>query len=173
MSEPYIGEIRIMAFNYAPRNWAFCDGSSIPTTQNPTLFATIGTNFGGEGRMLFKLPDLRGRSGMGTGTGPNSGHYSIGFPGGAEAVSLTTPQLPSHSHSFHCTTEAAKVSRPKFKVYADGKVPIFTTSLDDTSTMNSGSLAAAGSGLAHENMQPSLVVNYCIAINGLYLRRGG
>ncbi len=166
MGEPYIGEIRVMSYNYAPKYWATCDGQTIPVTQNQALFALLGNTYGGDGYNNFKLPDLRGRGCMHVGPG-----YFRGQIGGFEGVILQPSQMGSHSHTFDCTSENAKKVGPKFKLYANAAVPIFTQDTSKVSTMHGQSVVSTGSSGAHNNMQPSLVVNYCIALQGIFPTR--
>lgn len=166
MSEPFIGEIRAMSFDYAPKYWATCDGQLIPVHQNAALFALLGTTYGGDGINNFALPDLRGRTCMHVGPG-----YFRGQIGGWEAVPLQASQMGAHSHTFDCTSENAKKVGPKFKLYANADVSIFTQDTTNLSTMNQQSVVAAGSGAPHYNMQPSLAINYCIALQGIFPTR--
>lgn len=166
MSEPFVGEIRPLGFNFAPRGWALCDGQLLPVSQNTALFSLLGTTYGGDGRTTFALPDLRGRAPM-----HYDNQYRQGYKNGTETVTLTTAELPSHSHPYHCTTDAADKKGPKDKVYGLGGAPIFTNTVSNTVSLDVDSVIPSGSGLPHENMQPSLTINYSIALVGLFPSR--
>lgn len=181
MSEPFIAEIKIFAGNFAPRGWAFCDGQLLPIAENTALFSLIGTTYGGDGRTTTALPNLKGRAPMHPGRGPGLTARRLGEKVGAETVTLTEAQIPSHTHepwnnggavptspdpanrwpSRH--VDAGSSSTPVEQVYKENPT------LD--ATFNSAQLAAAGGGQAHMNMQPCLALNYIIALAGLYPSR--
>ena len=162
MSEPYVGEIRLVGFSFAPANWAFCDGSLQSISQNETLFNLIGTTFGGDGVNTFGLPDLRGRMAVHQGSG-----YVIGQASGTETVTVTTAQIPSHSHSLVACTAAGSVNSPSAAYFAsNAQVQQFEGS---TSGSAGGSMiATAGGNQPHDNMMPYLTMNYIIALYGIY-----
>jgi microcystin-dependent protein len=166
MSEPFLGEIRPFSFGFAPKGWAICNGQLLPINQNQALFALLGTTYGGDGRTTFGLPDLRGRAGM---------HVSQAHPqgqsGGAESISLTEGQLPRHNHAANASNVPATQPSPAGKFWAqdsDGNIVYNSTG---TSAMAAGAIGNAGGGQPHPNMQPYLVVNYCIALQGIFPSR--
>jgi microcystin-dependent protein len=165
MSEPFIGEIRAFGFPWAPRDWAKCDGQEIPINQNQVLFAIIGTMYGGDGRTCFQLPDLRGRAIMGVGYG-----HLQGQRGGSEKVQLSDSEMPHHSHLLNCLNTNADSDLGKNRLIAniEGEGNAFQTVPSDIRTMNAGSITDTGRNEAHSNMQPYLVVNFCIALQGLW-----
>ena len=166
MSEPFIGEIRLFPYTFAPRGWAFCHGQVLSIAQNTALFALIGTTYGGNGTVTFALPDLRGRVPVSAGQGP--GQYFLGETGGAEQVSLGVAQMPSHGHrmAVNATSSAADSPDDRFL----GRTPRESTyaATSDGRRLNSGAITRSGSGQPHENRPPHLVLNYCIALQGIF-----
>src|SRR5271157_5336364 len=169
--DAFLGEIRIFAGNFAPVGWALCQGQMLPIAQNTALFSLLGTTYGGDGRTTFALPDLRGRVVMGVGQGPGLQPYVEGQMGGAESVTLTTQQMPAHSHTV-AATETHSTTDPKGAVPAQtqgatpGTAPkVYGTHLDGT-TMNSAMIAPTGGGHPVRVQQPYLVINYIIALQG-------
>ncbi|GAA0745322.1 phage tail protein [Dactylosporangium roseum] len=162
MTEPYIGEIRMMAFGFPPRYWALCDGQLLPITQNAALFSILGITYGGNGQTTFALPDLRGRRPVHVGTA-----YSLGQTGGAETHALGLTELPVHTHVPRATatggqpTPTGTVWAPMPGGYAPGP---------DTH-MAAASVAVVGNGQPHENMPPFLTVNFVIALQGIFPSR--
>lgn len=180
MSEPFLGEIRAFGFNFAPRSWAFCNGQLLPIAQNTALFSLLGTIYGGDGRTTFGLPDLRGRSMVQYGEGPGLSNLSQGQNGGTEEITLTTANLPPHSHSaeLHAENEIADSPGPKGKFLAKPNgVNIYkdATSLfnDDNKIMAPGSVVIGntGGGQAVYSRSPYLAVNLCIALQGVFPSR--
>jgi len=172
--DQYIGEIRIFAGNYAPSGWALCEGQLLPISQNTALFSILGTTYGGDGKTNFALPDLRGRVVMGMGQGPGLSPRVEGERGGVESQSLTTAQMPSHSHSVHAS-ETATTGDPKGAVPAKtvGPTPASAGAhiygaKPDATTMNAAMVGNTGSGQPVSVMQPYLVVNYIIALLGIF-----
>lgn len=167
MADPFLGEIRLFGFGYAPQGWAKCDGQLLQINQNNALYSLLGIRYGGDGRTNFNLPDFRGRVPLHRGTG-----YTIGQKGGAEAVALTIDTMPAHNHSAFGTTDAGYAFKP------DGGIKCLATSTDATDpiyqtpqsllAMNAGVISANGGGQTHNNMQPSQVINFCIATTGIY-----
>ncbi len=165
MSEPFLAELRIVGFNFAPRGWAHCDGQILPINQNQALFALLGTTYGGDGRTTFALPDLRGRSAVHAGN-----EIGLGTRTGSETVTLTAAQLPAHTHVQHAVSDFANAAvpgnalpaaRPRggALLYAAPGAPV---------AMNPASVAAVGGNQAHDNMQPFTVLNVVIALQGLF-----
>jgi microcystin-dependent protein len=166
MSEPFLAEIRIVGFNFAPRGWAFCDGQILPINQNQSLYSLLGTMYGGDGRTTFALPDLRGRVPIHTGNGHTEGQKS-----GEETHTLSSGEMAAHQHSFGATSQPA-TGNTSANGYLAGSAPnevYHTTST--TANMNADELTRTGSGQAHDNMQPYLAVNFCIALQGLFPSR--
>ena len=168
MSEPFLGEIRLFGFNFAPRGWGMCNGQLLNVSQNEALFSLLGTTYGGDGRTTFGLPDLRGRSAMGAGTGAGLSPRNLGQKVGAEEVVLTTQQIPAHKHSLHAASEQADQSKPAGHELAGGT---FYHAVATDTVMANSSIGNAGGGQGHANVQPTLVMNYCIALVGVYPSR--
>lgn len=173
MSEPFIAEIRIFTGNFAPRGWAFCDGQLLPIAQNTALFSLIGTTYGGDGRNTMALPDLRGRAAMHPGRGPGLTERRLGERTGVEAVTVTEAQIPSHSHVVQSTGDDNNASSPVGAVPGLAEDPQYRPQ----STLTAGqqpaadALSPAGGGQPHNNMQPFIVVNFIIALVGLFPSR--
>ena len=170
MSQPFVGQIIAVGFNYAPAGWALCQGQLLPISENETLFNLIGTTFGGNGQTTFGLPDLRGRAALGVGQGPGLGQYVLGQPGGVELAALTSPQIGSHTHGLSAAATAT-TSTPSSSVVLgtpDAATPIYATS-GTGATLAAGAVSTTpGGGLPHENRQPSLTINYIISLFGIY-----
>jgi len=170
MSEPFIAEIRIFAGNFAPRNWAQCDGQLLPIAQNTALFSLVGTIYGGDGRTTFGLPNLKGRTPMHSGNGPGLSQRRVGETGGAETVTLTEAQMPSHNHVLQASDEAASANDPTGKLPAVTREDTYGT--DGTSVpMAATAMQSNGGGGAHNNLQPYLTLRFIIALFGLYPSR--
>jgi microcystin-dependent protein len=181
MTNPFLGEIRIFAGNFAPRGWAFCAGQILPIDQNDALYALIGTTYGGDGQVTFGLPDMRGRVLIGQGTGPGLSSYVVGQMAGTETVTLSTNQMPQHNHSLVAYNLDATTATPGPGV-ALGKPGLSHTSQQELFYLNtSGSPASpvlaadtimpAGGNQPHDNQAPSLVLNYIIALEGVFPSR--
>jgi microcystin-dependent protein len=171
MSEPFIAEIKIFAGNFAPRGYAFCDGQLLQISQNTALFSLIGTTYGGDGRTTCGLPNLQGRAPMHPGSGPGLTTRRLGERSGAEQVTLSQNQLPSHTHQLRAHGDDANSDRPESNVAADSGDPAFAPSSSTLTAMASGALASAGGSQPHTNMQPFLTLNFIIALVGLYPSR--
>lgn len=169
MADPYIGEIRIFAGNFAPQGWAFCQGQLLSIAEYDVLFSLIGTTYGGDGQSNFALPNLAGRLPLHQGTGPGLSTRIIGELGGAEAISLNTGQMPIHQHTAVCQDAAGDQLNPQAHFWSkDGTSSTAPYNTDANSMMASTAISTAGQGIAHENLQPFLVINYIIAFTGLY-----
>ena len=168
-----IAEIRIFAGNFAPRGWAFCDGQLLPISENQALFSLIGTIYGGDGRTAFALPDLRGRAPIHQGNGAGLSDYRLGQRGGTEEVTLTTDQMPAHSHALQANTKRGNSPDPANASIADskGRDRDYMKSGEVNASMSSNSIASTGGGQPHDNRQPYLAVNYIIAMQGVYPSR--
>lgn len=174
MSEPFLAEVRIVGFNYAPRGWAFCDGQILPINQNQSLYSLLGTTYGGDGRTSFALPDLRGRVPIHVGQSNGGAIHQLGQKGGEEAHTLSTAEMPQHDHQLDGSSSNADspiatnqilAATPAADIYVQG------TGTNALQNMSAASVANTGGGQAHENMQPFLVLNYCIALQGLFPSR--
>jgi microcystin-dependent protein len=172
MSTPYIGEIRMFAFGRTPLGWQACDGSLLPIAQYDPLFALIGTTYGGDGQTTFGVPDLRGRVPIHQGQGPGLSNYVIGQVAGTETVTLTSGQMPAHTHTLVATTGAASTLTPGSAVLP-GAVSGDTFYVSDVTgatpgAMSAQAVSAAGGNQPHENTMPTLTLQFCIATEGIF-----
>ena len=173
MADPFLAEIRIFGFNYPPTGWAFCDGQIMPISQNTALFSLLGTQFGGDGKSTFALPDLQGRVPVHQGQGQGLDEYFIGQEGGEQTVTLQQSEMPAHTHSMNALVEEANERQPPNQLIAIGS----SIGMYDEAGNNPGvtiapqSLAVAGSGLPHNNLMPYLTANFCIALQGIFPQR--
>ena len=174
MSEPFIAEVRIFAGNFAPRGWAFCNGQLLPISQNTALFSLIGTTYGGDGRTTVGLPNLQGRAPMHPGRGPGLTQRRLGETGGAAQVTLTEQQMPQHTHQLRAVSEDGEENAPagNYTAATEPNRRIYRTNLDGLTPMANEALQGAGDGQPHDNRQPSLVLNFIIALVGIYPSRG-
>lgn len=167
--EPFLGEIRAFSFGIIPKGWAGCNGQLLSVSQNSALFSLLGTQYGGDGRSTFGLPDLRGRVGI------NAGPQNIqGESAGVETVTLLSSNLPAHTHFANATTVEANAFSGRSGVFAASKDPTFPLYGSPTALVPIApqTVGASGENLPHDNMQPYLVLNYCIALQGIYPSRG-
>ena len=172
MAEPFIGEIRIFGFNYPPRGWASCQGQLLPIAQNSTLFSVIGTYYGGDGKVTMALPNLVGSIPIGVSIPGSPIAYSLGEIGGANQVSLAPTEMAAHSHIPNCNTNPAETESPVGNVWAaDGASANQYYGLPAKAGMAPTAIQAVGSGQAHENRMPFLVLNFCIAMSGVFPAR--
>lgn len=173
MSEPFIGEIRILPYNFAPRGWAACDGQLLPISQNTALFSLLGTAYGGDGRTTFGLPNLPGRTILHAGQGPGLSQRRLGHRGGERTVTLTTAAMANHTHPLQGSASRADTPTPAAAVPARtvGATPYASGASLDT-TLAGTAVADTGQAAPHNNMQPYLVLQYCIALVGIYPPRG-
>lgn len=170
MAEPFVGQIKIFAGNFAPRGWAFCDGQLLAVSQNDALFSLLGTIYGGDGRTTFGLPDLRGRIPLHAGTGPGLSPRRLGSKTGTEDETLTVNQLASHVHELVGSNEAADQENPQNHVFAKTSVTVYETNAP-TKALNSASIMNTGGTQPHTNLMPTLCVNFIIALVGVYPSR--
>ncbi len=170
MSEPFVGEIRMFAGNFAPRGWAFCDAQLLAVSQNDALFSLLGTIYGGDGRTTFGLPDMRGRIPLHQGTGPGLSNRRLGSKGGAENVTLTTNQLASHSHDFNANTAGGTASVPTGNVTASTGSPLYRQ-IDQNVDFAADAIQHTGGSRPHNNLMPTLCVHFIIALFGIYPSR--
>lgn len=172
MSDPFIGEIKIVGFGFAPRSWAFCDGQLLSVAQNQALFSLLGTTYGGDGATTFALPDLRGRVAMHPGFGPGLSPRSWGEKAGAETHTLTSSQMPSHNHPHLSTDNEGDSVSPGGKFPASAEEPVRPWgSASSGAGMAPGVVANTGGSQPHNNIQPFLAVYFCIALQGIYPSR--
>jgi microcystin-dependent protein len=171
MSEPFVGEIRMFGFNFAPLGWALCNGQLLPINENPALFSLLGTTYGGDGQATFALPDMQSRVPVGQGQGPGLSSYAEGQAGGAETVTLAAVQMPWHAHPVRASSSAADSGQPDGRVLARAASHIYTAEPDTSTVMNADMLGEAGDSQPHDNIQPYLAVNFCIALAGIYPSR--
>ncbi len=169
MPNPYLGQIQAFGFNFAPRNWALCNGQLLPLAQNTALFSLLGTIYGGDGRTTFALPDLQGRASFKYGRGPGLSDYRIGQKSGQEDVTLTSLELASHKHRALGSDKDADSTSPKSATLATTVTPIYNSTVD--APMKSTMIGNTGGGQSHNNMQPYLVLNWCICLQGEYPSR--
>src|SRR3989454_10113580 len=167
--DPFVAEIRIFPFNFAPKGWAWCDGQLMPLSQNTALFSLLGTTYGGDGKSNFALPDLQGRAPMHPGQGPGLSLHDLGETSGSETVTLLESEIPAHSHNVMANTAPAdnNAPAPNF-VLAQSTGTNAYTSLAPNGLMSFNSLVPAGGGQPHNNMQPYLTLNFCIALQGVF-----
>lgn len=170
MSLPFLGEIRVFAGNFAPEGWALCDGAVVSIAQNDALFNLIGTTYGGDGVSTFGLPDLRGRSPLHQGQGLGLGYHGIGEQGGVEEVTLTTTQMPSHTHQavYAATATATSPAAARWAAQASSAY----SDAAPGAQLAGDALAPAGASQPHENMPPFVAVTYIIATSGIYPSQG-
>lgn len=171
--DPFVAEIRIFPFNFAPKGWAFCDGQILPLAQNTALFSLLGTTYGGDGRSNFALPDVQGNAPMHPGQGPGLSLHDLGETGGSQTVSLLQSEIPNHSHALQGNNTIGDTPEPSSIVtlgrYANAYQQNRTANL---AQMAPQALAPAGGDQPHNNMQPYLTLNFCIALQGVYPPRG-
>jgi microcystin-dependent protein len=176
MSEPFLGQITLFPYNFPPNGWADCAGQLLPISQNTALFSLLGTNYGGDGRTNFALPNLQGMVPVGQGSQPGGSNYEIGETQGSETVTLLAGTMPIHSHAVSATTLHGTANTPSNHVLAlpqagnpplTNKGEIYNVAAPDTS-LAPGSIGPAGNNLPHNNVQPFLVLRYCIAMQGIF-----
>lgn len=161
MAEPFLSELRLFSFVFAPKGWALCNGQLLPINQNQALFALLGTTFGGDGRVNFALPDLRGRTPIHVGSG-----HTLGERGGEQAHTLSTAELPAHRHTVAASSAAANLSSPAGASW--GRSAESNYGLDADVAMDPTLISSTGGSQAHLNMQPFLTLSFCIALQGIF-----
>jgi microcystin-dependent protein len=174
MSEPFVGEVRLVGFNFAPAGWFMCAGQILPIADYAALFSLLGTTYGGNGESTFALPDLRGRVPMGFGQGPGLQNYDEGEQVGVESVTLNVNEIPSHSHTVNASGSVGNHTSPigNFPSALPGtSLSSLAYNTGETGAMNGGMIVAAGGNQTHENRQPSLALNWIIAFEGIYPSR--
>jgi microcystin-dependent protein len=174
MADPFLGEIRAFPFSFAPHGWALCDGQLLPISQNTALFSLLGTTYGGDGKSTFALPDLQGRVPLGPGQGPGLSLRDLGEVGGSASVALLQSEMPAHGHQLKASTDAATVRRPgadralATTAEGTGYAPV---GAGPAATLAPSAAWVAGGDQPHNNLQPTLVFNYCIAMQGIFPQR--
>ena len=162
MSEPFLAEIRIMSFSFAPRGWAMCDGQLLPINQNQALFSLLGTTFGGDGRVNFALPNLQGNAPIHVGSG-----HTLGERGGEQAHTLNISELPVHTHPANASSDNADSQVPTGRVLAQSPAGLYGPAAKLVA-LNPASVSSVGGSQAHLNMQPFLTLSFCIALQGIF-----
>jgi len=163
MAEPFLSEIRIMSFSFPPKGWALCDGQLLPINQNQPLFSLLGTTYGGDGRVNFALPDLRGRASIHMGSG-----HTLGERGGEQAHTLSISEIPTHTHSAMATSTNGGVIIPTGNLLAGGTPQLYHAPDANLTALNAATLGNVGGSQAHLNMEPFLVLSFCIALQGIF-----
>lgn len=174
MAEPFIGEIKMVGFNFAPQGWAFCDGALLSIQQNSALFSLLGTYYGGDGRSTFGLPDLRGRVPIHQGQGPGLSQYVLGELAGSETVTVTPGQMPAHNHLIEAASDPGNTRSAGGAVLAKeaaGQTAVYNTTAAAGTPLRSDSMTMSGGNQPHPNVQPFLCVNFIIALVGIYPTR--
>jgi microcystin-dependent protein len=167
MAQPYVGEIRMFAGNFAPAGWSFCNGSLLPISENEVLFALIGTTYGGDGEETFALPDLQSRVPIHMGTGPGGISYPIAQMGGVETVTLTLQQIPVHTHALQAADAGADLISPTGATPAEA-VKRFYRAPGSPVPFHASAIGPTGGSQPHENLQPFLCINYIISLFGIF-----
>lgn len=170
--DPFVAEIRIFPFNFAPRGWAWCDGQLLPLSQNTALFSLLGTTYGGNGKSNFALPDLQGRAPMQPGQGPGLSLHDLGETGGSETVTLLESEIPSHSHLLRASEADGVERNPGGQLFATGIAISAYQAPGPTTNLNQNTIAPAGGDAPHNNMQPFLTFYFSIALQGVFPPRG-
>ena len=176
MSSPFVAEIRIFGFSFAPKGWALCAGQLMPISQNTALFSLLGTTYGGDGRTTFGLPNLQGAAPLNFGQGAGLSPYDLGQTGGETAVTLLPTEMPVHTHSVQCSTAAGNATSPANNVWGTAKVGRqaenkYSATTGSSPAMNPNAISVAGGSQPHNNMPPHLTVNFCIALQGVFPSR--
>ena len=169
MADPFVAEIRIFPFNFAPKGWAWCDGQLMPLSQNTALFSLLGTTYGGNGKSNFALPDLQGRAPMHPGQGPGLSLHDLGETGGSETVSLLESEIPSHAHTIVGDEDPGNLLAPQAGMFlsrSSGGNAYHTPA--NVTNMSASLLAPAGGDQPHNNMMPYLTFYFCIALQGVF-----
>lgn len=167
MAEPFLGQITMFAGNFAPLGWAFCAGQLLQISENEALYSLLGTTYGGDGVESFALPDLRGRAPVHRGQGPGLSNRTIGEAGGVESATLTSDQLPPHTHTLVARGAPGGSATPQASTPARALVSLYGA-LPSDANMSASAIGTAGGGQPHDNMQPYLCVNFIIALQGIY-----
>jgi microcystin-dependent protein len=162
-AQPFVAEIALYPYNFVPKGWARCEGQLLPISQNTALFSLLGTTYGGDGKSTFALPDLQGAAPMAPGQGPGLSLHDLGEQGGSETVTLLTSELPAHAHAMLADPGTATTANPATAAPATGETDLYHSTGDQVEL-----LGVAGGDQPHQNMQPSLTLSYCIALQGVF-----
>jgi len=170
VSNPFLAEIRIFPFNFAPKGWAFCDGQILPLSQNTALFSLLGTTYGGDGKSNFALPNLDGCAPMFYGQGPGLSLHDIGETSGEDTVTLLESEIPSHPHSLLASALNADLNAPNptNSIARTTPAQLYTTGSPPLVNLSDNTIAPAGGDQPHNNLMPYLTLNFCIALQGVY-----
>ena len=168
--DPFVAEIRIFPFNFAPKGWAFCDGQILPISQNTALFSLLGTTYGGDGKSNFALPNFQGRAPMHPSQGPGLSLHDLGETGGSETVTLLQSEVPAHSHTLMVQASTGTKSTPAGNSFArtSGATPYLPPAGAALVAMSDQAIPPAGGDQPHNNLMPYLTLNFCIALQGVY-----
>ena len=168
--DPFVAEIRIFPFNFAPKGWAFCNGQILPISQNTALFSLLGTTYGGDGTSNFALPNLQGNAPMHPGQGPGLSLHDLGETGGSDTVTLLTSEMPSHTHSLRAATDLGDLNAPapaRSLARSDGGFA-YQNATSGLVPLANAAIAPIGGDQPHNNLMPYLTLNFCIALQGVY-----
>lgn len=171
MADPFVAEIRMFGFTFAPKGWAFCNGQLLPISQNTALFSLLGTTYGGDGKSTFALPDLQGSTPLQPGQGQGLSLYDLGQQGGSEFVTLLQSEMPIHTHNFEASEEVVNANNAGENFFGAGETRYAAPAALTPVGANSLGLSIAGGSLPHNNMMPYLTVNFCIALQGVFPQR--
>jgi len=173
MADPFVAEIRIFPFNFAPKGWAFCNGQLLPLSQNTALFSLLGTTYGGDGKSTFALPDLQGSAPLHPGQGQGLSLYDLGQTGGSETVTLLVSEMPFHTHTLQAFATPADLKEPQAGTVLtrNQNGAIYNTTISNFVQMAPQALSPAGGSLPHNNMMQYLTLNFCIALQGVFPAR--
>jgi microcystin-dependent protein len=164
MSEPFLSELRIMAFDFAPKGWALCNGQFLPINQNQALFSLLGTTYGGNGQTTFALPDLRGKTPIHF----DDSNHTLGETGGQQAHTITISELPAHIHLLNASNDVGNTNDPAGIMLANSAPNTVYGPLQGLVSLSAGTVTNVGGSQAHQNMQPYLVLSFCIALQGIF-----
>jgi len=172
MSNPFLAEIRIFPFNFAPRGWAFCNGQLMAISQNTALFSLLGTTYGGDGRSNFALPNLQGSAPMHPGQGPGLSLHFLGEVGGSDTVTLLQSEIPAHNHSLQASQADGTATSPALQEVAQGVgIGMYANAGQSPTQLNLSTILPVGASQPHNNLQPYLTLNFCIALQGVFPAR--
>jgi len=174
MADPFVAEIRIFPFNFAPKGWAFCDGQLLPLSQNTALFSLLGTTYGGDGRSTFRLPDMQGNAPMHPGQGPGLSLHDLGETGGVETVTLLQTEIPLHSHGVMAAPSlvSGDTNIPPGNAFAKSSQGNAYVAAANLTQLSPSTITPTGNSQPHNNMMPYLTLSFCIAMQGVFPPRG-
>lgn len=169
MADPFVAEIRMFGFNFAPKGWAFCAGQLLPISQNTALFSLLGTTYGGDGKSTFALPDMQGNAPIHPGQGQGLSLYDLGQQGGSQFITLLQSEMPVHTHQFVASEEVVNANEPGDNFFGAGETRYIAPPAAQQLAFQA--ITVAGSSLPHNNLMPYLTVNFCIALQGVFPAR--